>query len=148
MTTPRLRQAVAADWPRIRDLLADAALPTSDLGAGRMLEFFVAVDAANVVVGCIALERLADRGLLRSLVIDPASRGRGLAAMLVDAIVAQASREAVTELWLLTTDAADYFERLGFVRRPREQAPEAVRRTPEFSSLCPGSAQLMSFDID
>lgn len=148
MTTPKLRQAIAADWPRIRDLLADAGLPTSDLGAGRTGDFLVAVDAANRVVGCVALERLADCGLLRSLVVDAENRGGGLAARLVDAIVAKARRESVRELWLLTIDAADYFERLGFVRAPREQAPQSVRGTPEFSSLCPGSAQLMRFGID
>ncbi|MDX1480689.1 MAG: arsenic resistance N-acetyltransferase ArsN2 [Woeseiaceae bacterium] len=148
MTSPQLRPAAAADWPRIRDLLIDAGLPTSDLGAGRTADFLVAVDAANGVVGCVALEPLGDCGLLRSLVVDAACRGGGLAARLVDAVVAKARRESVGELWLLTIDAADYFARLGFVRAPREHAPESVRSTPEFSSLCPGSAQLMRFGID
>jgi N-acetylglutamate synthase-like GNAT family acetyltransferase len=42
-----------------------------------------------------------------------------------------------------TTDAAPFFDWLGFAPVSREAAPDALRRTRQFSALCPASAVLM-----
>jgi amino-acid N-acetyltransferase len=44
---------------------------------------------------------------------------------------------------LLTTTAEDFFRALGYARIARELAPEAIRTTREFSSLCPASSVVM-----
>ena len=48
------------------------------------------------------------------------------------------------EIWLLTIDADGFFESLGYGRRERDEAPEAIVGTAEFADLCPASAVLMS----
>jgi len=61
--------------------------------------------------------------------------------------VAQAERFAqsrgVREIYLLTTTAQRFFERLGYARVPREAAPVAIQRTQEFSTLCPSGSAFM-----
>lgn len=120
--------------------LAAAGLPTDDLAApGR--RFFRFRDASGGTVGYAGLESLGDgAALLRSLVVaDPARRGRGLGRRIAEMTLARADGET----WLLTTDAAPFFARLGFAPAPREAAPDALRGTRQFSGLCPASAVLM-----
>ena len=61
--------------------------------------------------------------------------------------MAEAERHArsrgVRELYLLTTTAERFFERLGYRRTGRENAPEAIRGTQEFSGLCPSSSAFL-----
>ena len=45
---------------------------------------------------------------------------------------------------MLTIDADSFFEKLDYVARGRDVAPDAIRDTEEFSTLCPGDAVLMS----
>lgn len=63
------------------------------------------------------------------------------------ALVAKAEGHAkahgVEEVYLLTTTAEGFFARLGYERVEREGAPESIRGTKEFSSICPSSAVLM-----
>jgi len=138
-----IRPASIADFGHLVDWLQQAGLPTADLDAGRMGEFVVA-EVDDSVAGLVGLERLGDTGLLRSLVVDAAMRGRGIGAALVAAVDAQATAAGFDELWLLTIDAEKYFSALGFVERKRDEAPASVRGTAEFSSLCPGDSVLMS----
>ncbi len=56
-------------------------------------------------------------------------------------------QQAVQEVWLLTIDADPFFEKLGYVVRTRDAAPDVIRGTAEFSSLCPGDAVLMSKEL-
>ena len=58
--------------------------------------------------------------------------------------MSSARRRGINELWLLTNDADGFFEKNGFVKRLREDAPDSVRKCREFAELCPASAILMS----
>jgi N-acetylglutamate synthase-like GNAT family acetyltransferase len=49
----------------------------------------------------------------------------------------------IGEAYLLTTGAGAFFAGQGFVEARREAAPELVRRTRQFSALCPSTAMLM-----
>jgi amino-acid N-acetyltransferase len=143
VTDVRIRAATAEDFSVLVDWLAAASLPTADLDPGRMGEFLVA-DVAGNSAGLVGLELLGETGLLRSLVVDKTRRGHGIGEALVAAVLDRAEAANLDELWLLTIDADGYFARLGFEVRSRDEAPAAVRATPEFSSLCPGDAVLMS----
>lgn len=136
--------ASQADWAGIEHLLAAAGLPTADLDPSRVREFQVCRRGSGEVCGAVAVERLGATALLRSLVVAPAVRGSGAGSRLVDAAERQATSDGFTELWLLTTDARDYFSARGYRDRSRDEAPEALRASPEFASLCPASATLMS----
>jgi len=46
-------------------------------------------------------------------------------------------------IYLLTTTAERFFERLGYARVLRDAAPVAIQRTQEFSALCPSNSAFM-----
>jgi amino-acid N-acetyltransferase len=127
---------------QVKHLLAESQLPASDLSPGHLEHFFGCgpVEAPKGVVGLEVYDKVA---LLRSLAVSAASRGNGYGK----ALVAQAERYArsrgVTEIYLSTTTAAEFFERLGYKMTDRETAPDAIRQTQEFSALCPSSSAFM-----
>ena len=47
----------------------------------------------------------------------------------------------------LATTAEPFFIRRGFVAADREAAPEAIRRTGEFTDICPASAAYLTKDL-
>jgi hypothetical protein len=47
----------------------------------------------------------------------------------------------------LTTTAAGYFERRGYVRVERHALPGPIRRSEEFTQLCPASAVAMASPV-
>jgi amino-acid N-acetyltransferase len=126
-------------------MLEDANLPVDDFVPEHLA--FVACDD-DQPVAAIGCERLGDVWLLRSLVVAEARRSRGLGARLVEALEAEARGQGVRELWLLTIDADSFFESLGYRRHERDETPEVIQGTAEFSDLCPASAVLMSRSLD
>ena len=138
-----VRPAGEADLEVAREWLAGAGLPIDDLTPAHMQNFLVAMTATGPV-GMIGLEQFGAIGLLRSLVVDPGKRSAGLGRKLVDALEGKAARDGIRELWLLTIDADAYFVARGYELRDRNDAPAVIRQTPEFSSLCPGDAFLLS----
>ena len=140
MSRTAIRPAVVDDLPAVLRLLRSASLPDDvELHFGN---FFVA-QRDGALVGAVGIESAGDRALLRSLVVEESCRATGVGTSLADEAIRHARRIAVGELFLLTTDAAGFFERLGFERVPHAQAPAAVRQTRQFSELCPATAQLM-----
>ena len=137
-----LRRAEPTDWPAVEALLTTATLPIEDLGADRLDAFLVA-EIGGEIVGAVGHESYADVGLLRSLVVREDRRNSNLGRKLVEAIEATARMAGIDELWLLTIDAERFFERRGYAFVDREAAPDAIRGTAEFSTLCPGTAFLM-----
>lgn len=137
-----VRPGISEDIGVVTSWLDAAGLPTADLTDAHMTNFLVAADN-NTPVGMIGLEQLETAGLLRSLVVDPGARSGGIGRQLVAALEANAVSLGVRELWLLTIDADAYFAALGYEVMERNAAPESIRGTQEFSTLCPGDAVLM-----
>lgn len=125
-------------------LLVAAGLPATDL---EPVDLHVARDDGQIV-GAIGLERHAQAGLLRSLVVEPDKRGCGIGSRLVEHLEAVAVAAGLTELVLLTETASDFFMRRGYRSIERVQAPAGVRDSEEFRSLCPASAVCMSRLLD
>ncbi|MDH3410355.1 MAG: arsenic resistance N-acetyltransferase ArsN2, partial [Gammaproteobacteria bacterium] len=117
-------------------------LPSGDLTPAHMRNFLLAL-AGDDPLGMIGVEQFDNIGLLRSLVVDQSARGAGIGKQLVAALETRAAELGVNELWLLTIDADAYFARLGYVVANRDDAPDSIRATAEFSTLCPGDAVLM-----
>lgn len=49
----------------------------------------------------------------------------------------------VGSIYLLTTTATAFFERLGYAQLDRQSVPTAIQQTREFGEVCPASAVLM-----
>ena len=141
MTTIALRQAHAADWPAIAALLQANRLPLD--GAREHLATFVVATAGREVVGCAGAEPHGDVALLRSVAVAPGLHRQGIGRRMVALLLDEARRRDVRALYLLTTGARGYFERLGFTQVDRAAAPAALQVSAEFRGACPASAELL-----
>ena len=130
------------DVPEALDLLSRCGLSKKDV-AERGGHYFVVHEDDGRVVGVAGLELHGEDGLLRSVAVDEDYRGQGLGASLVEGIFGRAARLEIGTVYLLTVDARDYFARQGFADCPRDEAPEAIRASWEFSTGCPTSAAFM-----
>jgi amino-acid N-acetyltransferase len=63
---------------------------------------------------------------------------------LVSSIENLAKRKKIYEIYLLTETAENFFKKLDYCIIQKELAPEAIKNTSEFSSVCPQSAVLMT----
>jgi len=138
---PTLRPARPEDQDAVVGLVASAGLPTSGVEIGSA-EFVVA-EYGGRIVGVAGLETYGTDGLLRSVAVAEDWRGHGLGGELTRAILESARRRGLTDLYLLTETAADFFARFGFRPIRREDASEAVKASEEFRDLCPVSSTVM-----
>ena len=140
---PEIRPAQGDDFAAIVELLTGCALPANDLSAEHLVYFFVA-RVGDRLVGVAGVEPLESVGLLRSLAVAQDFRGGGLAQRLVAACEERAQDLlGVSDLYLLTTTAADYFLRRGYHELARESVPGSVAGHPQFRGLCPASARCL-----
>ena len=131
----------SASLSQVKTLLEANGLPTSDVSPEVRL---LGEHVGSRLVGVVGLEARGGVGLLRSLAVEPGRRGAGLGSELVTAIERLAVATGVTDLYLLTTTAEDFFARRGYQCLPREAAPSGIRETTEFSSICPASSTFMT----
>lgn len=131
---------------QIIDLLIAEHLPVDDLPAS-LAHFFVA-ENEGVVIGAIGLEDYNRRGLLRSMVVKRNFRNNQVAGRLVQQLEMYAQQTGIHSLYLLTETAQQYFERKGFQYVGREEVPEAIRMSSEFSHVCPVSAAVMKKELN
>lgn len=134
-----LRNAMPSDLEAVRSLLREAGLPTEGVEDQFPAQYKVATVEGSVV-GVAGLELHGSVGLLRSLAVRPAFRGAGVGTTLVQDRTDWARVVGLSRVFLLTTTAAGYFERLGFRRTDRGTAPEELAKSKEFASLCPSAA--------
>lgn len=139
----RLEPATWAGREWVVSLLDRAGLPTADLEADAPREdgpalFVVVADEGRV--GCIGIERADDVALLRSAAVVERHRGEGYGTAAVRALEREAGEAGVETLYLLTTTAAPFFERLGYETVDRAAIPVELEGSREVSDLCPESA--------
>lgn len=144
--TESVRSARPADEAGVVALLAEAGLPTEEVG--RWLPRYVVAEEAGRVVGVAGLEVHGSDGVLRSVVVEPERRGTGLGGRLAATVIASARQAGLRRLYLLTTTAQDYFPRHGFRPIDRTEASPAVRESVEFREACPDSAVAMVLDLE
>ena len=137
-----VRAARAEDLAVVRQLLADARLPVDGLEE-QFGDHYAVAETQGQIVAAEGVEVYERWGLLRSAVVAPAHRGTGLGIRLTENRLAWARSRQLEAVYLLTTTAAPFFARLGFIEVPRESAPAAVQASREFASVCPSSAVCM-----
>jgi amino-acid N-acetyltransferase len=137
----RLRAATEEDVPAVAALLAAEGLPDDGIADG--ITQFLVLDDGQGVVAAAGIEPYGASALLRSVVVAPACRGRGLARRLTERMLERARALGFGSLYLLTMDADAYFAGLGFTPVSRDEAPEEIRRCQQFTELCPDTAVLM-----
>ena len=139
-------EAVAGTDAGLRTALQAERLPVDDLAeAGRT--FFRVREGANTL-GFGGYEIYGDVALIRSLVVLPEARKRGIGKAVAGLILKHAGREGARHAYLLTESASDFFEQLGFRKIAKDAAPAAILSTRQAAALCPASAVLLMREID
>jgi amino-acid N-acetyltransferase len=139
----RIESSVPEDLPAIRALLEQAGLPHRDLENNAAARFWI-VREGERLIGAVGLEIYGRSGLLRSLVVAPEARQSGIGGRLVEELEIAARSSGLLQLLLLTETAATFFSGRGYAVIDRADAPDEVRSSAEFRSLCPASATCMS----
>jgi N-acetylglutamate synthase-like GNAT family acetyltransferase len=136
-----LRAATKDDLPAMLAMLAAEGLPEGGIAEG--ITHFQVFDDGRGIVAAAGIEPHGASALLRSVVVAPACRGRGLARRLTERMLERARELELGALYLLTMDADEYFAGLGFTPVPRDDAPEEIQRCQQYREQCPDTAVLM-----
>ena len=143
---PTLRPAGKADIEGIERLLTSSGQPT--VGVRDAIAGFLVAEDGPALIGVVGIEQCGSLlGLLRSAVVAPAWRGRGVGRSLVERAIADARGRGIEALYLLTTRAEEYFPSFGFTVTTRDRVPEVVRATAEFTGACPDTATVMTLEL-
>jgi amino-acid N-acetyltransferase len=133
--------ARARDLPDVRVLLERHALPLA--GVDDHVQTMLVARDESQIVGTAALELYGDDALLRSVAVDSRRQGQGIGQQLTEAALQLARTHGVEQVFLLTTTAEAFFQRLGFETIARGAVPASVQTSIEFQSACPASAVVM-----
>ena len=137
--------ATTEDLEEIIELLAENVLPSSDVHK-HINHFFIA-KKGDKVIGSIGLEVYNNHGLLRSLAVSKEYRNLNIGKELYSTLLSYSRKNRINTLHLLTTTAETYFKKLDFTLTDRNLAPESIKKTAEFSELCPSSSTYMVKNI-
>jgi len=125
----------------VKTLLLENNLPIDDIeDAG--IKLFVA-KVKNNIIGVIGLEQYGSSALLRSLAIKERHKNKKYGRDLINYLLEYCINNKIQDLYLLTTTAEKYFKKLDFSRIKRENTPVAIKKTKEFSDICPTTAVIM-----
>jgi arsenite methyltransferase len=138
----RIRPADGADLDAVLALLADCDLPADGV-ADQFEDGYVVSEEGGAVVGVAGLEVYGAHGLLRSVAVAPAYRGRGIADALVADRIDWGRARGLRGIYLLTTTAESWFAKRSFAPVARDDVPASIRRSSEFAELCPATAVAM-----
>jgi amino-acid N-acetyltransferase len=130
------------DASEVESLLTTSSLLTTDLHQNDKIQLFGAYQDENLIA-CIGVEIYDNTALLRSLAVRLECRSRGIGKKLSEHIEKYCQQKGVKELYLLTETADKYFDRLGYTKQKRQEAPESIKGTTQFSGLCPSSSKFM-----
>ena len=143
----KIDEAKSSDHAAVVALLQETDLPPDEIEL-HMENFLVIrhpeVDRGpELLVGSIGLEIYEDSALLRSLAVHPDFQGNGLGSRLVDSMIEFARGKDINRLFLLTDTAEKFFEKKGFVVVTRDQVPDDMKQSIEFTTLCTSSPSMM-----
>jgi amino-acid N-acetyltransferase len=135
--------AVPSDLPAVLTLLRESGLPKAGLAEHPGTLLLVA-RGNDRVVGTAALELYGKNALLRSVAVEKDVRGEGLGDRLTRAALDTARRLGVTSVYLLTETAEGFFEHHGFARADRNEVPDDVARSVQFTyDGCGGATSMV-----
>lgn len=141
----KIEKITIVDFSELNMRLKSAGLPL--IVPDQFEHFFKVCDHPGKIAAAIGLEIYGTYGLLRSLVVKEACRNKGIAFRLVQNLIVHAKKLGLKKIYLLTTTADKYFEKHSFERISRDNVPEEIKQSREFSLICPASAIVMELTI-
>ena len=117
------------DLARVRSLLEQAAMITEGIEWPPAC-YLLAFDG-DEAVGVVGVEPILDSALIRSLFVMESHRRRKIGEQLVAAARKAAHTRGARQLYLFSTGAGGFFERMGFQRVSVSDLTAALRGTPQ-----------------
>lgn len=128
-----------------RSLLKSSSLPSDDLDYKK--DLLVGYYEDGAMVGTGGLEIYGDYGLLRSLSVKLGTRGKALGTAITEYLIEQAKNRNLKSIYLLTETAQGFFIRKGFTNVSRNEVPDELKASSEFSHVCSESAVAMRLPL-
>lgn len=135
----------AESFETFRTMLRSSNLPADDLDFKR--DLLVGYYEGDSLVGTGGLEVYGPYALLRSLSVKMGIRGKSVGSTITSYLLEQAKKKNLKAIFLLTTTAQGFFQKKGFKDIKREDVPEEVKASSEFSNVCPTSAAVMQLTL-
>jgi N-acetylglutamate synthase-like GNAT family acetyltransferase len=85
----------------------------------------------NSLIGIIGCEYENEYGLLRSALVDKNYRGNRIAEQLTKVLLQSAREDKVEEVFLFSTEAGEYWTKLGFQRTDTYELIQKLRNAPQ-----------------
>ncbi len=135
MTDATLRPATPDDLTAVTELVVAAHLPP--WGIDEHLHNFVVAEQDGRIVGCGGFEAYpaGSVALVRSMAVDESLRGSGLGTRILQWVTERAAEEGLTQLYLFTVDAHDFYLRFDFVDATLDEIPEAAHESTQYKFL-------------
>lgn len=134
-----------ASFHAFRSLLKSSNLPADDLNYKK--DLLVGYVEDGEMVGTGGLEIYGEYGLLRSLSVRLGTRGKALGTAITEYIIDEARKRNLKGIYLLTETAHGFFLRKGFSDVSRENVPDVLKASSEFSYVCGVTAAAMHLPI-
>lgn len=138
--------ATATDLPSVQRLLTENKLPLGGV-EDQFDTFIVAFTDDTTLIGCAGLEKYGHYGLIRSVVVQTAFQHKALGSKLVEQIEQLAKKHSISNLYLLTETAKDFFSKRGYILISRNDVPKQIQESYEYSTACAVSAVVMKKDL-
>lgn len=136
----------AESFESFRSLLRSSNLPADDLNFKK--DLLIGYFEGNVLVGTGGLEIYDHVGLLRSLSVKLGIRGRSVGTTITEYLLEEARNRNVKGVYLLTETAHGFFLKRGFKDVSRDEVPESLKASSEFSRVCPTTAAVMYLELN
>jgi N-acetylglutamate synthase-like GNAT family acetyltransferase len=129
----KARRARISDAHAIHGLIAHYSeqgllLARTEEEIRRNIGHFLVQTNSRSVVGCLSLEKYgADLAEIRSVAVNPETRGCGIGAKLIAFAMEEARQSGIARVFAVT-QAPQFFERQGFVASSRKLLTEKIER--------------------
>jgi N-acetylglutamate synthase-like GNAT family acetyltransferase len=135
----RIVPVAQADYAALAGVLAENNLLAGDL-EGDNKRFYAFQDGNGWRVGVGGLELYGEAAILRSFFTISHHRGQGLGGQMLEELLSTAKQSGVRQVYLFTTEAAEFFAKHGFAPANRDSAPEAIKSSRQFAEHCTNGA--------
>ena len=112
-------------------------LPRTEADIAASLNDFVVYEFDGGVRACAALHKYEDgQAEISAVAVDEAFGHMGIGPALVESLIQKAKEQGARSVFIMTTQATDWFEKIGFKEDSIESLPQARRAkwTPERGS--------------
>lgn len=138
--------ATPTDLPSVQNLLTENKLPIGGI-EDQFETFIVAFTDDSKLIGCAGLEKYDNYGLIRSVVVQSAFQHKFLGSKLVEQVEQLAKKHTISQIYLLTETAKDFFAKKGYTVISRNDVPKHIQESYEYSTACKVSAVVMKKDL-